>query len=125
MSSQPSQVRQYFTNLRLLVQAHPYVLDLTLNRERVSQDEGFNQLSVELVKNHRLEVFEYYGVKNGLIKYRYQLLDSKNNLIARWDNAPHHPDINTHPHPLHTPMGVKEHHPKPLPDLLDELDKFW
>ena len=34
-------------------------------------------------------------------KYRHHWQDSNGRLIKRWDNAPHHPAIETFPHHLH------------------------
>ena len=42
-------------------------------------------------------------------RYSYHWVDSNGNLIARWDNAPHHRNIKTYPHHIHLPDGsVKE-----------------
>jgi hypothetical protein len=34
-------------------------------------------------------------------KYSYHWQRSHGQLVKRWDNAPHHPEIETHPHHLH------------------------
>jgi len=34
-------------------------------------------------------------------KYRCHWQDSNGRLIKRWDNAPHHPEVDTFPHHLH------------------------
>lgn len=34
-------------------------------------------------------------------KYHHHWQDSNGRLIKRWDNAPHHPEIETFPHHLH------------------------
>lgn len=71
-----------------MIESHPFVLKSFLIKERLSQDEGFNNISIALIKDYKLEVFEYYSESKGVTKYRYQLLDSSNNFIAHWDNAP-------------------------------------
>ena len=48
-------------------------------------------------------------------------MGAENNLIARWDSAPHHRKLWTFPFHLHTPQGVEEH---PAITLLEVLDKI-
>ena len=55
------------------------------------------------------------------IKYRFHLMDSNNNLTMRWDNAPHHKEVETFPYHKHTPNGVKKSERKTLLKGLDEV----
>jgi hypothetical protein len=34
----------------------------------------------------------------GKVKYRYQYMDEARNLLFRYDNAPHHAEIDSFPH---------------------------
>ena len=38
--------------------------------------------------------------------YRFQYMDSNKDLIKRWDNAPHHPHISSHPFHLHEKSNI-------------------
>ena len=40
-------------------------------------------------------------------KYRFHWQDKEGKLIKRWDNAPHHPEIDTFPHHLHEGIDDK------------------
>jgi hypothetical protein len=42
------------------------------------------------------------------MKYRYQLMNEHQQLICRYDNAPHHPSLATFPHHKHTGDNVEE-----------------
>ncbi len=125
MSKTQVSANAYFANLRFIIENHPFVIKSDLIKERLSQDEGYNQVSITLIRNYKLEVFEYYIESKGVIKYRYQLLDSKKRFVARWDNAPHHSEIKTNPDHYHTVTGVEEYDHKSLKAVLDQLDKFW
>ena len=57
-----------------------------------------------------------------LVKYSYYWLDEANQLIAGWDNAPHHPEIETHPHHLHTSGNVHESDVRDLEAVLSLLE---
>ena len=54
--------------------------------------------------------------------YTYHYQDRQNNLIFRYDNAPHHPEVSTHPHHKHTPQGLEAANPLNLWDILRETD---
>jgi hypothetical protein len=41
-----------------------------------------------------------------LVKYKYQWQFENGELIARWDNVPHHHEIVTFPHHMHDNKGV-------------------
>lgn len=57
-----------------------------------------------------------------LHKYAYYWLTPTDDVIAGWDNAPHHPHISTFPHHVHTPNGVEPSTIRSLTDLLDFLE---
>lgn len=42
------------------------------------------------------------------IKYKYQWQFENGELIARWDNVPHHLEIATFPHHIHDHKSVSE-----------------
>ncbi len=41
-------------------------------------------------------------------KYAYHWENKNGDLICRWDNAPHWPDVKTYPHHKHMIVGLKE-----------------
>jgi len=60
-------------------------------------------------------------------KYHFHWQDNQGKLIRRWDNAPHHPEIETFPHHLHL---EPENHCRAceaptLADVLEEIDLFY
>jgi len=57
-------------------------------------------------------------------QYRFHYMDERNNLISRWDNAPHHKYLKTFPHHLHLPDGVRENKPVKLIDVLDKIESI-
>ena len=57
-----------------------------------------------LIENYRLEFFEYLKSKKNKVshdKYRFQLLNQENIALFRWDNAPHHPEVQSFPNHKH------------------------
>jgi hypothetical protein len=53
------------------------------------------------------------------LKYKYQWQSKDGNLISRWDNVPHYPDLETFPHHIHDTNGV---HTSPNMDLKKIID---
>ena len=56
--------------------------------------------------------------------YRFHYVDKNNSLSQRWDTAPHHKEIKTHPFHTHTPEGVFESKPLSLLQILDIISDF-
>jgi hypothetical protein len=56
--------------------------------------------------------------------YAYHYQDIDDNLVFRYDNAPHHPEVSTHPHHKHTPIGIEAATPPHLNEVLHEIDQY-
>jgi hypothetical protein len=72
-----------------------------------------------------LEINEAVVADNNHIRhlgYRYHLQDGKNNLIFRYDNTPHFPELSSYPHHKHLPDKV---HVSEVPDILDVINEAW
>lgn len=54
-------------------------------------------------------------------KYRLHYMDAAQQLVARWDSAPHYPDLPTFPHHKHTSEGVEASKPVTLLEILEEV----
>ena len=54
-------------------------------------------------------------------KYRFHYRDSAGEMLFRYDNAPHHPEIDTYPHHKHTSDGVV---PATMPSIKDILNEI-
>ncbi len=73
---------------------------------------------VQLVDGTRLHLSEVW-VGGELRKYAYFQVTPDDEVICGWDNAPHHPEVDTYPHHLHTSKGI---HPSTVRALVDVLD---
>ncbi len=87
-------------------------------REGIEQYKG----KFLLADGSNLRVSEVW-IDGELVKYSYYWLDESDNLIAGWDNAPHHPEIKTHPHHVHTAKDVSNSPVRALDDVLALLAK--
>lgn len=83
---------------------------------------GFYYRLVIRLRNHTtLFVREYVDETERTYFFHWQ--DQNNQMIVRWDNAPHHRYIPTFPHHKHTSDGVFESSVIALPDVLEEIRK--
>lgn len=58
------------------------------------------RLRAELINNDRLHITEAWDEED-IIRYAYYWLKQNDELRIGWDNAPHHPEVSTHPHHKH------------------------
>ena len=58
------------------------------------------------------------------VRYAYHYQSADGSLVFRYDNAPHHPEVPTHPHHLHTEGRVEAAEPPDLSDVLRRIDEL-
>ena len=71
---------------------------------------------------HFLEYISIQGDRLERIVYRFHYATRDNKLVFRYDNAPHHPELETFPHHKHLASGrVVPSKEKSLVDVLEEI----
>jgi len=58
------------------------------------------RLRADLINSDKLHISEAWDDET-LIRYAYYWLKQNDELRIGWDNAPHHPEVSTHPHHKH------------------------
>ena len=101
--------REYFAAVQDSILAAPQVIQSNLSFDEVSETECYLRGTLTLTGGYVLHIAEYTVTEPEIkrLKYRYHFQTGQDQFIARWDNAPHHPEIATHPDHLHTAAGVK------------------
>lgn len=61
------------------------------------------------------------GNKIQFEKYRYQYMDAKGEMLFRYDNANHHPELQTFPHHKHLKDRVKAANMPDIGDVINEI----
>jgi hypothetical protein len=54
-------------------------------------------------------------------KYRLHYMNGAGQMLFRYDNAPHHPEIASHPHHKHTPDRISSSNMPSIKDILNEI----
>lgn len=57
-------------------------------------------------------------------RYRFHYMDSDNNMVVRWDNAPHHRNLKTFPHHVHFPDRVEENEEIEFAEVLYRIEEI-
>ena len=101
-------IEEYLQRLDELLSTSPAVADVEVVRRSVRDTELEKTLHyryrVGLADGGLVEMTERVLEAQGTLQvttYRHHWQDRSGRLVKRWDNAPHHPEIETFPHHLH------------------------
>lgn len=101
-------IERYMNDLDVLISASPSIVDIDIIRRDI-RDTGLEKTAlfryrIKLIDESLIEITERILEERGGLttsKYRYHWQTGSGKLIKRWDNAPHHPEIDTFPDHLH------------------------
>ena len=108
--------REYYASIQAAVLAAPHVIRSDITFDEVTDTECYIRGMLTITGEIELHLAEYTVTDPEIkrLKYRYHLQTLKGKLLARWDNAPHHPEVKSHPDHLHKDGEVK---PSKMMDL--------
>ena len=95
----------YLQQMKTSLVLSPIITSITIVTEYAFTDRGYFRARLTLRNGDFLEVSEFFTVDAGgcsTQEYRYQWMDAtQEQLITRWDNVPHHPQLDNYPHHFH------------------------
>lgn len=103
-----------------LLNSKDFIVDIKVLKRRVTSDEFYYKVAVDIKDKSRLFAKEYKA--NKVRNYSFHWQDINSQLIIRWDNVEHHKYIKTHPHHKHLPNTVEESHNVSLDEVLDFVE---
>ena len=112
------------------LEAHLKSLDIFADYSfsyKIDQDAGTLKIWINATfqRDSRFDGFEFVVfTKDSLQKDKYRYNFIFNNLIVRWDNAPHHSEIKTFPHHLHIDSRVLESQEPTLEYVFSYIKKY-
>lgn len=101
-----------------LLRTSPIIKNYQILELNTGPDYFHIKARATLKDNSLLFIKEF--VSSDDLKYSYHWQSSDNQLISRWDNAEHHPEISSFPHHKHSP-DVEESYFVDLEDVLNEI----
>ena len=117
-------VREYYSHIEKTIRNCSIVTHFSIDFDDIDQDIGYLKGELELIDGtvlHFIEFIKIQGEKANRLKYKYHLQSENGDLIRRWDNVPHHKEIDTFPHHMHDEKGV---HASSNIDLKTIIDKI-
>jgi hypothetical protein len=112
----------YFTQLEQMLLTFPNIRSYTLKKKVYNIKQGYIQGSIMFESGCRLDFVEVKQTdRQAKIKYRYHYMAPNQQLVFRYDNAPHHPNLSTFPHHKHLQTGEQESEEPTLEDVLLEI----
>ncbi|MBE9196619.1 hypothetical protein IQ219_15190 [Synechocystis sp. LEGE 06083] len=118
-------IQRYFSEIEKIISEFPNIRFYTLTQKVYNNCQGCISGSIVFDNNHRLDFVE---VKNTdlehKIKYRYHYMDDRQEIIFRYDNAPHHNHILTFPHHKHENNQIKLSNEPNLDEILLEITRL-
>jgi hypothetical protein len=114
-------IDDYFEFLKKVANKNPSVKKFRLIRESIGVKKGFIRFVIALRDGSELHVFEYVDSDLHKIDYSYHWQDKEKRLITRWDNAPHHSEIETFPHHVHEAEEIKRSEEPTFVEILKKI----
>lgn len=119
-------ITQYFQEIESEIAGCIHVVETSITKDQRSLHIGIIEGKLRFTDESSLHFIEFVDVKGGVerYKYAYHYQDREENMIFRYDMAPHHPEIPTFPHHKHTPSNeVTACAPPTLAQVLEEIDE--
>ena len=118
-------INRYFKKVKDKIDEYNHIIsDSNTNEKTYSEKRGFIGGKVNFSDDSRLDFAEVKDVEiEEKIKYRYHYMNSDNEMKFRYDNAKHHPDIETFPHHKHTSDCIKPSNEPKIGDVLSEIER--
>ena len=95
----------YLDSIKERFVSDPIITSFQVIRERLTLVDGHLRARLTLINGTRLEFSEYMQRSPtgeiAVITYSYHWADADNQLIMRWDNTPHLPDLPGFPDHIH------------------------
>ncbi|MCZ7398935.1 MAG: DUF6516 family protein [Candidatus Methanoperedens sp.] len=103
--------------------AGPIIKD-SVHREIILLESKIHRGRLLFLSGYVLTFMEYIQMGKERPKYRFNLSDSKGEVIFRYDNAAHHKEIITFPHHKHVRTEVKPSKEVGLADVVAEIENM-
>lgn len=115
---------EYLAQVKALIVMNHQVMHWTAAREEGQGDAGLFRYKLMLRDGSVIEMFEKFRIMQEAVKvtkYSFHWQDGTGRLRMRWDNAPHHPEVSTHPHHVHagSEPNVLPHAPVTVEEILN------
>jgi hypothetical protein len=119
-------IQDYFLSLRKSITSYAHIIEeIFLTEKTYSDTKGFIDGKITFIDESILEFSEVKNSeKHTKIKYRYHFRNKKDDLIFRYDNAKHYPNLMSFPHHKHLPNNTIESNEPDILSVLNEIERI-
>ena len=122
-------MKDYFSEIQNLLRRSAFIENVDVEYEVKSKTVGIIHGTVGMIDGSTLQFLELVNIKGDEItrpKYRFHFMDSADEMVFRYDNAPHHPEVVTYPHHKHIRGEEKPKQSEEigLRDVLSEIEEM-
>ena len=120
-------IDEYFTRVRALVQGVADAQAERYEEQMLSATRGNLRIRLRFGDQSLLEISEaivLVGAEPHWLSYRYHYQNSRTGIVFRYDNAPHHVEVATHPDHKHTGDDVMASPHPSIEQILREVEVF-
>ncbi len=118
---------QYFEKIQSLAMGLSNVEVERYEEQVLSEERGNLRFRLRFIDNSLLEISEAIHVvkrKFTWLSYRYHYQKPNGSIIFRYDNTPHHPDIDTYPEHKHIEELVISANRPDIKEILSEVNDY-
>ena len=118
-------IEAYFNEILETISSSFAISSFNVIKLRIAENEGFIRVRCSLMNGDILEFAEYMTIfqrEPKVLSYSYHWQTSDGTLVKRWDNVPHHPELNSFPDHLHQLGSVESSPPMNFQKVLSEIE---
>lgn len=120
-------IEAYFNGIVEVLLVSHAITSFKILRKEIAEEDGYIRVKCGLLNGNIFEFAEYVVLhknKISLQTYSYHWQGKDGKLIKRWDNVPHHKEIDSFPHHLHLANSKTVSSTKvTLKKILGEIEK--
>ena len=116
-------VEDYFAQLESIISSYGIIRSKTIHKDKRSDYIGYFKADLYFQNGSSLHVREFVFTRSEIVKdtYAYHYQDADDQLIFRYDNTRHYPDLSNFPHHKHISENVVPAADLDLRAVLDEI----
>lgn len=115
-------IEEYFSAIDVLFSS-PIILAVDIKKEKMSSTIGIVYGCVTFINESNLSFMEYFEVEKTIqVKtYSYHYQDLSGQMVFRYDNAPHYPQLKTFPNHKHLKSDTIESDQPDIAQVMNEI----
>jgi len=119
-------IPKYFAQFDKIINKADFITSSEIQKRKVNNFLGIIEGKI-IIEDKTLDILEVIKITDQQLskkKYKYHFQDSNNSLVFRYDNAPHHKEIETFPHHKHLPDKIIACNEPDLLQILSAINKM-